>query len=320
MSHIDSAKFDGAFFVFFSYECISTKVGPNDVQFEAMKSAVVELSDGVDKRLEDIYIWLDCVSIPQRNKAMLAATVKSIYTFASVPDAMVLVCPMSEHAVTGRSASMESMKDRMWCRVEHLSYCCSRGRHSMFIHQGNALEPLPEDWIPSVCCVFEASSTCCSKEHFMSARCDRESVVLPLLALYYDASVRQARGGDSEKDDYAWGLISKYKDRMFPKTFIYRTAGKEEVKPLFDDMIERIDVLARENRLKVTSLRSQSTIGNVWPAPLYSWSFKGSLKHEGWPLDQGRPQDSAFASEAQSCAADRYTAPCRHRPARGQTG
>jgi len=100
------AKAAGAFIVFFSYECLAWKqAGPNKDQLHCMKESVKTLACQNQKNMDDVYVWLDCISIPQRNKAMQATSINSIYSFASLPNAMVIVCPDSIHVDTGQPAN-----------------------------------------------------------------------------------------------------------------------------------------------------------------------------------------------------------------------
>jgi hypothetical protein len=201
--------------------------------------------------MEDMFVWLDCISIPQRNKAMQKASINSIYSFASLPDAMVIVCPDSTHLDTERKADQHSIRNRLWCRVEHLAYCCSRGTSSMYLNCGDVLEPLPDDWMKSVCCVFEAQSTCCRLKHTTTMNCDRKVIVQPLIALYFDVLLRNARGDHDEKDVYAYTLIKGNTEKMFPRTYTFESKTGTWERDLFGDLLERaerlVDELMRES-------------------------------------------------------------------------
>jgi len=238
------AKEAGAFIVFFSYECLIWKqAGPNERQLHCMKESVKTLACQNQKNMDDVYVWLDCISIPQRNKAMQATSINSIYSFASLPNAMVIVCPDSVHVDTGQPANRHSIRERLWCRVEHLAYCCSNGIQSMYLHGGTDLEPLPDDWMKSVCCVFDSHSTCCRLKHTTTPTCDRKVVVQPLLALFYDVLLRHAQGLQDVTLSYAYHLIHENKDRMFPRLFVFETDKEARSEELFGDMIERVERL-----------------------------------------------------------------------------
>merc|ERR1739848_403574 len=155
-------------------------------------------------------------------------------------DFMVVVCPDSVHVNEARRADCESIKNRLWCRVEHLAFYCSNGLHAMYQHRGIELEKLASHWMEAVCCVFDAQSTCCRLQHSTSELCDRETVVLPLLALHADVYSRQTMGTGSV-DDSVVSMIAEHRERMFPRTFTYRTPqGVPEERELFGDMLEQV--------------------------------------------------------------------------------
>lgn len=234
-----------ALIIFFSYECLQyERVAPNEVQLRAMKAAISEVAASRQMKLDDIFVWLDCFSIPQRNAFLKKAAINAIYTFASVPDMLIIVCPETVHASTGKAANVESVKTRFWCRVEQLAYFCTQGADHMFLHQGTRLEPVPADWMDAVCCVYDADTTCCRLNHRTIPMCDRQSAVLPLLAMYYDVYKRTThRKQLSPKDRAVWEMIQRHKEGMFPKQILYKSEEKEELRDLFGDIICRLETL-----------------------------------------------------------------------------
>lgn len=243
---VQSAKSDGDFIIFFSYECLRWETaGPNDDQFRAMKSVVNEVVARTNKPSNKFLIFLDCLSIPQRNSSTKKLAINSIYTYARMPDIMVIVCPESRHANTGQVADHTSVRKRLWCRLEHLAFYNTVGSRRMFLHCGGKLECLPRDWMHSVCKVFDGECTCCRLRHTNSEECDRKACVVPLLALYYDKQVQKMSGTRSSDDvvgDEGWELISKFRKQMFPNDFTYMTPMNTiESRVLFGDMLERID-------------------------------------------------------------------------------
>merc|ERR1712136_167666 len=169
------------------------------------------------------------------------AAINSIYTFASIQSAMVIIAPPSRHRHTGQVANHHTVRRRLWCRVEHLSFCCSQGTDMMYVHKGEHLESLPADWMESVCCVMDSDCTCCRLHHSTSPSCDRETAVSSLLAMYCDVYSRiwESQGGETPDTvtKYAWNLITKHRQAMFPKHFQYVTAEGEVTRELFGDLI-----------------------------------------------------------------------------------
>lgn len=244
MEEVRAFKAAGARIIFFSYECLQfNRVAPNEVQLAAMKASVVEAAAIKDTKLDHFYVWLDCFSVPQKNAFLKKAAINTLYSFASIPDMLVMVCPESRHASTMMPANMETIKTRFWCRLEQLAFFCSQGSEGMMLHLGAKLEPMPADWMDAVCCVYEANTTCCRLQHSTIPTCDREGAVLPLLALYYDVYRRVICTKELSLDCAVWQLICRSKENMFPKQYVFNHEGKEEMRDLFGDMIERLESL-----------------------------------------------------------------------------
>lgn len=252
VDEVKAFKAKGAIIIFFSYECLQFgKVAPNEVQLQSMKAALTEAATLLRTVVDKVYIWLDCFSVPQKNKFLKKAAINALYTYASIADMLIIVCPTSVHASTNKLANVETMRKRFWCRVEQLAYFCKQGRANMLLHQGARLEPVPDNWMDAVCCVCQGDTTCCRIEHVHNRGCDRESAVLPLLALYYDVYDRVVNSKDdmSDKDRAVWELIKRRKDGMFPKQFMYKYKGEEVIQDLFGQMIERLEHMIEKRKL-----------------------------------------------------------------------
>lgn len=50
--------------------------------------------------------------------------------------------------------------------------------------------PVPNGWMDDVAALFEGEMTCCSRGHLDGAPCDRESLVLPMLGMYFDIRIK----------------------------------------------------------------------------------------------------------------------------------
>jgi len=235
---------EGGTVLFFSYECLAwEKVGPNFVQLEAMRKAVQEVASLRRINVESLSVWLDCLSIPQLDALAKEAAIDSIYTYACISDVMVVVCPESVHANTGKQAGRESVKQRFWCRLEQTAFCCQRGAGRMHLHDGNGLESVPDHWLDTVCCVHDSEMTCCRLRHCGRSRCDRERSVAPLLALYHDIYSRAMSPECRKEDTHIWSLIRRNRDRVFPKSFQFLCGAGEEVRELFGDGVEQVERL-----------------------------------------------------------------------------
>ena len=60
---------------------------------------IIANADCLRGYMSGLYIWLDLLSIPQRNDTLKRLAVNSLYTHARQADALVIVEPDSEHQV-----------------------------------------------------------------------------------------------------------------------------------------------------------------------------------------------------------------------------
>lgn len=261
MAEVEAAKQQGAAIIFYSYQCLKFgKVGPDLVQLDAMKVSLRQVARGRGASLDNTYVWIDCLSIPQVNKASLKRAVNSIYTFACVPTTMVIICPPTIHKDTHEAVDDVTVRSRLWCRVEQVSFGCTRGTEHMFLHRGQELEALPSDWMESVCCVFDAQSSCCKLKHTTFPECDRETVCHSLLALYFHLYSQKLALSKNKKEEHsesskawreAWALVEKHKARMFPETFLYATATGPIEKDLFSNMLLYVEKFAESDEFRL---------------------------------------------------------------------
>uniref|UniRef100_A0A7S0BAU9 Uncharacterized protein n=1 Tax=Pyrodinium bahamense TaxID=73915 RepID=A0A7S0BAU9_9DINO len=247
---------EGGTVLFFSYECLAWgKVGPDAEQLAAMRQSVVEVASLYQLSLDSIFVWLDCLSVPQANRAARQAAISSICLYAAVSDFMIIACPNSVHASTLEKADSESIKRRFWCRLEQVVFGCLQGTGKMHLHRGRELEVLPDGWMDSICCVYESNTSCCRQRHAGFSGCDRETAVTPLLTFFSDVYWRATTSGQAtEKDLYAWDLICRHRHRMFPKTFRFTSSAgeqqeeQEEERVLFGSFAQDIERLLPASR------------------------------------------------------------------------
>lgn len=102
--------------------------------------------------------------------------------------------------------------------------------------------------------VFDGDLTCCRIEHKGTNKCDRLSLVVPILGLYgelYRASLNVAAGGNKKDPGSTVSGVEEFlteiegnMDEIFPPTFrlVTRKKGRriEEEVVLFGDLIERM--------------------------------------------------------------------------------
>ena len=177
----------GNVLIFFSHQWLAwSEPDPEDLQYNAMVSALHELSEAKNLTLSNTYIWLDYTSIPQTHRGLQRLSINSLTNYAGACDYFVIVAPgKTNHKDTGILCDKISYQERAWCRAEQLAHGCRRGVENMNLTaDGGGLEPLTWDWIKASFQIFSGRLTCCARGHIGMEQCDQEYLVTPVLGEY----------------------------------------------------------------------------------------------------------------------------------------
>lgn len=237
----------GNLIVFFSYHWPSWEnLGPDYVQRQAMNHSLHLFAEKNDIPLDSVWVWLDIISIPQKHRGIQVLAINSLYVYAYSVDALIIIAPETFQHQTGQKLGIESYKNRVWTRVEQVAHLSAHGIDSLYLYTPGGLEVVDKKWLMDVVHVFDGQTTCCARRHEDFGCCDRESLVLPLVGLYYRVAAAERRGVDrNEGTSTLYALLENDRDRIFPRTFDFETVidGKEVKtrKILFGDLLERVD-------------------------------------------------------------------------------
>ena len=165
------------------------------------------------------------MSIPQANDSVQTLAIKELATYSSLADAFVVIAPSVEHADTNDTCDVLSYQDRCWCRAEQVCHCMRMGYGNMWVANELECSRITEDWFSEgTLRVFEGELTCCRRKHKGMEKCDRQSLVLPILGLYAEMYSSGAETFDltsSQSGD--WGMMFRklYQDRatILPASF-----------------------------------------------------------------------------------------------------
>ena len=138
--------------------------------------------------IENIRVWVDYISIPQRNRSEQKLAIASLPTFASCCDFFIVVAPDAVHHDTGCACNSRSYRRRAWCRAEIMSCWARNGTSDMYHNSNEGLKPLEvsDQILAEALDVIGGEFTCCRLGHPNEEPCDREQLMLPLLGLYAD--------------------------------------------------------------------------------------------------------------------------------------
>ncbi|CAK9074989.1 unnamed protein product [Durusdinium trenchii] len=237
----------GNVIVFFSYHWPSwERLGPDLQQRHAMDHSLKLYSEQVGHSMECIWVWLDIISIPQKHPGIQLLAINSLYVYAYSVDALIIIAPPTVQEQTGEALGLESYKNRVWTRVEQVAHLFAHGTDSLYVYEPEGLKGVDAQWLAEVVHVFAGQTTCCDLRHENFDVCDRESLVLPLLGLYYRVAAAERRGVDqNEGTKTLYDMIEANREKIFPRSFDYACVidGQEALRKrtLFGDLLERVD-------------------------------------------------------------------------------
>ena len=107
-----------------------------------MKAALQSVAARSRLALEDLYVWVDVCSIPQRNAGIKGLSILSLPAYAGASDYFVAVVPNTTHAATRLPCDARSYAARCWCRAEVMSCWARNGSRDMYYYRGHGLEKM----------------------------------------------------------------------------------------------------------------------------------------------------------------------------------
>mmetsp|Transcript_3887 Transcript_3887/g.9103 ORF Transcript_3887/g.9103 Transcript_3887/m.9103 type:complete len:1377 (+) Transcript_3887:260-4390(+) len=238
----------GNTFIFFSHQWLAwSEPDPEDLQYNAMISALKELKEAKNLSLSNTYIWLDYTSIPQTHRGLQRLSINSLTNYAGACDYFVIVAPgETDHKDTGTLCDKISYQERTWCRAEQLAHGCRRGVENMYLTaDGGGLEPLTWDWIKASFQIFNGRLTCCARGHVGMEQCDQEYLVTPVLGLYCELLAADKMKVLPADQKEVLTYMKEHEDTMFPHSFSFSNSdGKQpEDRELFGDILSLLDEL-----------------------------------------------------------------------------
>ena len=221
--------------------------------------------------LQDLFVWCDYYSIPQKCSTAQKSAVEQLGTLASICSYFIVTAPETLHFNTGEICNRETYHERCWCRAEIFSHWTRRGcstfddstqkvdgsrkeLQNMFYMTDTDLEAMvparlesdhhyTKEFLKAVD-VFAGELTCCKRAHNGGTQpCDKETLMLPMVGLYTE--IYDNRNKPAVKDMYE--LIASNIDAIFPPTFeyVFSDEGDTVTKPLFGDLIQAVETVVQ---------------------------------------------------------------------------
>jgi len=196
--------------IFFSHQWLAwSHPDPDKTQYKEMIASVEELcrTKGFDP--SSVYIFLDYMSIPQKNMRLRLCAIDALGVISSVAHYFIVIAPSATHKDTKKLCDKDAYSRRGWCRLEQWGHLSTMGMENMFFFKNGKLVDLDdtpedggEDWFLDSIMVFEGEFT------NPDNKAEMVDVVLGLWAMAI-----KGKDGATKK---LHAMIEKYFTRAFP--------------------------------------------------------------------------------------------------------
>jgi hypothetical protein len=227
-----------SFIVFMSHQWTAWSTpDPTNVQFNAMLMSLVKLCSVKSWDEADVYVWADYTSIPQVHKGLQQLAINSLPWYAAKVAAFVIVAPQVQHNDIEVLCDKATYSRRAWCRAEQLAHLLANGKDAMYLAEGGELNPVTDDWLETSIMVFDGELTCCTRKHVGMERCDKQSLMIPMLGLW-DGLCRSKHNPIFAE---LHAQMSSKLESIFPKDFVFETPKGKVKKELFGNLLSLME-------------------------------------------------------------------------------
>jgi len=207
--------------IFFSHQWVAwAHPDPDKIQYNEMVKSCEAICAEKGFSTDSVYIFLDYLSIPQKNVSMRLAAINTLGVFASICPYFIVVAPTTVHKDTHKPVNKDTYGRRGWCRLEQWGHMCLQGMENMFYYDGpngklKDIDDTPEDggedWFLDSIMVFGGDYTNPENKHEM---------VDCVLGLY--SMVIKNKGGTTKS---LYALIQKHHAAVFPEEYFAELPG-----------------------------------------------------------------------------------------------
>ena len=153
--------------IFFSHQWQSwSHPDPDNMQFDEIVAATEQLCRENGFEEDGVYLFLDYLSIPQKNMRLRLCAIDALGVISSVAHYFIVIAPSSTHYDTKKVCNKASYSRRGWCRLEQWGHLSTMGMANMFFYNsnGSGLEALDAkgidcDWFLDSIMVFAGDYT-----------------------------------------------------------------------------------------------------------------------------------------------------------------
>ena len=296
--------------VFFSHQWTAfASPDHTNKQYEMMVTSLRTICEKKGWDLDSVVVWVDFSCIPQVHRGLQGLAIHSLAAYASAASAFVVVAPALQHKdLPGVQCDEDSYRTRMWCRAEQLCHSLRNGVDDMWVANDTSCLPMKSDWFDEALYVFHGEATCCRLKHKNMSKCDRETLVLPILGLFGEMYASKSVPGEQKK---LWDeRIAANKDRMFPAEFTFKHHKANEERVLFGPLVSMMEELIDTDQSIGAHLLGSSKQGARCKSFLRTHSFSDGPVH-GAPINSGgtvhgmqsaMPRENSIMKEGEAVA------------------
>ena len=139
---VDFCRFNHVFFL--SHQWLdATEPDPDNHHYEASVAAITDTMRRASRQnkpvdMKNTYIWVDYMSIPQKNMTLQSLAIDTIAVYAYLPEYFIIIAPCVQHT-EGHWCSPSSYLDRGWCRLEQWARMSGNGTDNMYCYTKDTL-------------------------------------------------------------------------------------------------------------------------------------------------------------------------------------
>eukprot|EP00966_Prymnesium_polylepis_P098044 2270603-Prymnesium_polylepis.2 len=101
-----------------------------------MKDVINQIASKHNLKMDQIAVWCDYHSIPQKSPNLLVLAIRSLSVYSRLANVFVAVTPAAEHVGTKMQCDFESYQKRGW--VRNLAFRSFHRMHSRTAQKGSA--------------------------------------------------------------------------------------------------------------------------------------------------------------------------------------
>jgi len=259
--------------IFFSHQWLGWGDPDEHVeQYPLMVEAAEQFAKANGRPFDEVWVWVDYVSIPQVNDYMKLLAVETLHVYVTLCEVFIIVAPPCVHKGTQDRCDAESYFTRGWCRLEQYTRITAfNGIENMYICvEAGDMKQVNDAGLSDALSVMHGTFSCCQRGHPKGALCDKHRVIDTMLGLYITAS----RERDLSDRTGIWQLLQRERKSIYPdKLFGSLTHVADHM--LEQGMLEGVEAVKPDESIVAQEAAKKEAVTTVGPSMLGNGSTDG---------------------------------------------